>query len=293
LPDAARERWRDLVERRLPQAARPDWPVHRDHCFARILLDNTCGGPWRDSVRAPAWANLSLNRLDAATGLGEAILDGRTDLDWLNRRSLSLRGKLHRAGALPVPPDSLRDGDLVLRPWQAEDEAALASLSADPEVMRYFLSPHDAEESRAEARGFAHRFRVDGFGPWAVTMLGEGCVGLVGGARVMRVMPFPGGERPGETVELEWRLARSAWGRGLATRAARLALLDLFGRCGLSEVVAFTAVTNAPSRRVMNRLGMEPAGGFDHPALPPGHPLEAHLLYRLTAASFESGRLGA
>ncbi|SFG27187.1 GNAT family N-acetyltransferase [Methylobacterium gossipiicola] len=293
MPDAAREHWRDLVERRLPQAARPDWPVHRDHCFARILLDNTCGGPWRESVPAPAWANLTLNGLDAAMGLGEAVLAGRADLGWLNRRSLALRGKLRGSGPVAPSPEGLRDGDLVLRPWQAEDEAALAALSADRDVMRYFPSTHDAQESRAEARSFAHRFRVDGFGPWAVTVAGEGCVGLVGGARVMRVMPFPGGERPGETVELEWRLARPAWGRGLATRAARLALHDLFGRCGIAVVVAFTAADNAPSRRVMERLGMIADGRFEHPALPPGHPLRTHLLYRLTAASFESGRLDA
>jgi RimJ/RimL family protein N-acetyltransferase len=292
LPDAARERWRDLVERRLPQAARPDWPVHRDHCFARILLDNTCGGPWRESVRAPAWANLSANQCEAAIGLGEALLAGRADLDALNRRSLALRGKLREPDVFAPPPDILRDGDLVLRRWQADDDA-LARLGADPEVMRYFLGVHDAARSRAEARGFAHRFRVDGFAPWVVTLADEGFIGLVGGARVMRVMPFPGGERPGETVELEWRLARSTWGRGLATRAARLALHDLFGRCGLSAVVAFTAAGNAPSRRVMERLGMTASGGFDHPALPPGHPLRTHLLYRLRAASFEHGRLGA
>ncbi|GJD29351.1 hypothetical protein PMNALOAF_0584 [Methylobacterium adhaesivum] len=293
MPDAARGRWRELVERRLPQAARPDWPVHRDHCFARILLDNTCGGPWRESVRAPAWANLSADQCAAAIGLGEAVLAGRADLDVLNRRSLALRGKLRKPESVTPPPDGLRDGDLVLRRWQAGDEAAFAALGADPEVMRHFPGLHDAAQSRADLRGFQHRFRVDGFGPWAVTLVGEGLVGLVGGARVMRVMPFPGGDRPGETVELCWRLARSAWGRGIATRAARLALGDLFGRCGVAAAVAFTAESNDPSRRVMERLGMSPDGGFAHPALPPGHPLAAHLLYRLTAASFESGRLGA
>jgi RimJ/RimL family protein N-acetyltransferase len=109
---------------------------------------------------------------------------------------------------------------------------------------------------------------------------------MIGGARLLRPMPFPGGERPGETVEIGWRLARDAWGRGIATRGARLALADLFGRCGLPEVVAFTAEANTPSRRVMERLGMRPEGGFAHPALPPGHPLRPHLLYRLRADHF-------
>ncbi|KQU23825.1 GCN5 family acetyltransferase [Methylobacterium sp. Leaf94] len=282
MPEAARLRWRDLVERRLPEAARPDWPVHRDHCFARILLDNTCGGPWRESVPAPAWANLPLGQLAAATELGEAVLFGRADLRALNRRSLALRGKLRKADAV-APPEGLRDGNLLLRPWQAGDEARFAALNADPEVMRHFPATKDAAASRAEARTCARRFAVDGFGPWAVTVEGRGFVGMIGGARLLRPMPFPGGERPGETVEIGWRLAREAWGHGIATRGARLALADLFGRCGLSGVVAFTAEGNTPSRRVMERLGMRPEGGFPHPALPPGHPLRPHLLYRLRA----------
>jgi hypothetical protein len=94
-PDAAlRARWRDLVERRLPEAARPGWPVRLDHCFARILLDNACGGPWRDRVRPPAHANMPPARLGAAVALGEAVLADRADLAELNRRSLAWRGKL-------------------------------------------------------------------------------------------------------------------------------------------------------------------------------------------------------
>ena len=90
--------WRDLVERRLPEAARDrrDWPVRLDHCFARILLDHACGGPWRDHVRSPAHANLPADRLEAAIALGEAVLAGEADLHALNRRSLAWRGKLRQ-----------------------------------------------------------------------------------------------------------------------------------------------------------------------------------------------------
>ena len=93
-PAATAARWRDLVDRRCPRP-RPasDWPVRLDHCFARILLDNACGGPWRESVAAPAWANMPPERLAAAIDLGEAVLAGRADLALLNRRSLQWRGK--------------------------------------------------------------------------------------------------------------------------------------------------------------------------------------------------------
>jgi hypothetical protein len=38
----------------------------------------------------------------------------------------------------------------------------------------------------------------------------------------------------------------------------------------------------------MERLGMrrDPADDFDHPALPEGHPLRSHVLYRLGSGSY-------
>jgi RimJ/RimL family protein N-acetyltransferase len=59
----------------------------------------------------------------------------------------------------------------------------------------------------------------------------------------------------------------------------------------LPEIVSFTATGNAASRAVMRRLGMrhDPAGDFEHPALPPGHPLRDHVLYRVSAAGFDAG----
>lgn len=89
-----RKAWRDLVEVRLPDAWEPGWPVRFDHCFARILLDNACGRPWREVVRPPAWKNTPVDVLEKAVGLGEAVLGGEADLGELNRESLRLRGKL-------------------------------------------------------------------------------------------------------------------------------------------------------------------------------------------------------
>ena len=90
-----RDRWRELVERTLPEAGRgrADWPMRLDHCFARILLDNAVGRPWREAVGPPAWRNLPADRLGEAVALGEAVLAGRADLHALNDRSLALRGK--------------------------------------------------------------------------------------------------------------------------------------------------------------------------------------------------------
>ena len=97
-PDEAalRAAWRDLVEKRLPEAAEEwrDWPVRFDHCFARILLDCTHGRPWREVVAPPAWRNTPAPILAEAHALGERVLRGEADLRDLNHRSLRLRGKV-------------------------------------------------------------------------------------------------------------------------------------------------------------------------------------------------------
>ena len=85
-------------------------------------------------------------------------------------------------------------------------------------------------------------------------------------------------------TEVGWRLAPACWGQGYATEAARAATADGFERLGLAEIVSFTAAINQRSRRVMEKLGMthDQADDFDHPALPEGHRLRHHVLYRLS-----------
>ena len=92
--DEMRAVWRDLVERRLPEAWEPGWPVRFDHCFARILLDTSFGEPWRDAIKPPAWKNTPAHALKRAIVTGEAVLAEEADLHALNRESLRLRGKL-------------------------------------------------------------------------------------------------------------------------------------------------------------------------------------------------------
>ncbi len=58
-----------------------------------------------------------------------------------------------------------------------------------------------------------------------------------------------------------------------------------FDEVGLTEVVSLTSVPNTPSRAVLERIGMmrDPGEDFEHPAVPQGHPLRLHVLYRIRA----------
>jgi ribosomal-protein-alanine N-acetyltransferase len=171
----------------------------------------------------------------------------------------------------------LRTARLLLREWRAADLAPFAELNADPEVMRYFPSvltreASDAVAARAQA-GLAER----GFGLWVVEVeLSGDFAGFVGLAEVGFEAHFT------PATEIDWRLGRPYWGRGYATEAAAAVAAFGFAELGLAEIVAFTAVADLRSRRVMERLGMtrDPAGDFDHP-LVADPSLRRHVLYRL------------
>jgi RimJ/RimL family protein N-acetyltransferase len=170
----------------------------------------------------------------------------------------------------------LRTERLLLRQWRDEDYEPFAALNADPEVMRYF--PSTMSPAASDALVDRQRALIDerGWGLWAVEVDGS-CVGFVGLAEPSFEAHFT------PAIEIGWRLARAAWGRGYATEAARAVAGFAFDVVGLAEIVSFTAVANEPSRRVMERLGMtrDPADDFDHPRLTAGDPLRRHVLYRL------------
>jgi ribosomal-protein-alanine N-acetyltransferase len=169
---------------------------------------------------------------------------------------------------------------LRLRRWQESDLDPFATLNADPEVMELMAAPLTRAQSDAFVERIEATFDARGFGLWAVEVIETGTfAGFVG----LWPPSFDAHFTP--AVEVGWRLARHAWGHGYATEAARAATEDGFRRVGLTEIVSFTAVLNRRSQRVMERLGMtrDPAEDFDHPALPPGHRLRRHVLYRLPA----------
>lgn len=170
---------------------------------------------------------------------------------------------------------------LLLRRWRASDREPFARLNADPEVMAHFPDVLDRSASDALVDLIERRFADHGFGPWAVEVPGgERFIGFVGLARVGFDAHFT------PAVEILWRLARSSWGRGYATEAAREACRIAFADLRLPSIVSFTVPANLRSRAVMERLGMtrDPRDDFDHPKLPEGHRLRRHVLYRLSAA---------
>ena len=170
----------------------------------------------------------------------------------------------------------LRTDRLTLRPWRESDLEPWATMNADPEVRQHLGDVLTPEQSAASVAHFQAEFARRGYGWWAVEVLATGeFIGFAGLDAVDEEMPFTG-------VEIGWRLARSAWGHGYATEAARACLTFGFETLGLAEIVAVTTVANVRSQAVMRRIGMtrDPADDFDDPTVPDG-PLKPSVLYRI------------
>lgn len=178
---------------------------------------------------------------------------------------------------MPNLPE-LRTDRLLLRTWTPEDRPGLAAINADPRVMEFIGTPLSREQSDAMAERIEAKFALQGYGFWAVELLGESpLIGFVG----LNVPSFEAPFMP--AVEVGWRLGAEFWGHGYASEAARAALDFGFDQLRLDEIVAFTTERNVRSRRVMERLGMtrDARDDFEHPDVPADDPRRPHVLYRI------------
>ena len=183
------------------------------------------------------------------------------------------------AESITQPPIEFETPRLRLRQWRESDIAPFAALAADPEVMAFLLPLPTRADSDAMAERLKARIDENGWGLWAVEHKDSGeFAGFTGLNVPLAALPFS------PCVEIGWRFGRKWWRQGFASEAARGALQIGFERLGFDEIVAFTAVGNLRSAAVMERIGMheDVAGAFDHPAVPEGHALRRHRLYRIS-----------
>jgi RimJ/RimL family protein N-acetyltransferase len=146
-------------------------------------------------------------------------------------------------------PSRIDTARLTLRTWQPEHRPAFAAINADPAVMEHLGgTPMSRSDSDALVDRIVHHWQVHGFGLYAVEHRPGGEFAGFLGLSHHRALP--------DEVEIGWRLASSAWGRGLATEGAT-AVRDLaYGVLCLREIVSITIAANTRSIRVMEKLGL-------------------------------------
>jgi RimJ/RimL family protein N-acetyltransferase len=172
--------------------------------------------------------------------------------------------------------DSRTTERLTLRPPEPGDGPGYRALLMHPTIGKWLrprpLQPFEPADGDAWLREDQDHWERFGFAPWAVIETASGdYLGRVG-LRWTKV-----GDGPG--IEVLWAIAPDRHGEGFAAEAATAALA--FGdELELDEVVAMILPSNAASRRVADKIGMEPAGevehaGFDHLLLRHGPGLDS------------------
>ena len=153
-----------------------------------------------------------------------------------------------------MPPPVIETERLRLRPPSMDDLADHhANLGGDAEVA-WLGEAGTLPESEKKLRHRIEHFERHGFGLWIVEDKAGG--EFLGEAGIQYL------EGSAEEVEVGYYLARSAWGRGVATEAGRAALAHGFQTLGLDHVVAVVRPENEGSKRVLAKLGL----AFDHHA---------------------------
>ena len=143
-----------------------------------------------------------------------------------------------------------RTSRLLLRPGFPEDAPALAAAIADLSVVRN-LSVVPWPYTLRDAEAYLAGPRDPVLPSFLILERTAGEPRLVGSCGLSR--------RPSGSVELGYWIARSDWGRGIATEAGG-ALIDIARALGLSRLEASCFLDNPASARVLEKLGFEPSG---------------------------------
>ena len=124
----------------------------------------------------------------------------------------------------------------------------MIALDSDPLVMRYVGSPPGARSAEETARRARERLVADHglAGWWAIEGRDDGSFHGLG-----LLLPMP----DGVDVEVGYRLARTSWGRGIATEATSALIDYAFATLDLPRIVAVVYTDNRASRRVLDKLG--------------------------------------
>lgn len=164
---------------------------------------------------------------------------------------------------------------LLARQMSLGDLDFIASLLADPEVMRFYPKVYSRDEAQTWIERQLQRYEEDGYGLWLILDQQSGePVGQVG----LLLQTVDGRQEP----EVGYLIHRPFWRRGYATEAALATRDYAFETLAVDRVVSLIRPENLPSQGVARKLGMEPErltrfASLDHWVYAIAHPLPVKL----------------
>lgn len=142
---------------------------------------------------------------------------------------------------------------LVIRELMPSDCESMFAMDSDPEVHRYLGNrPYTSmQQSRDNIAAIRQQYAGHGIGRWAVELKETGeLTGWTGFKRMTDKVNGHVGH-----LDFGYRHAKKFWGKGYAHEAAKAALEYGLQHLGFKDVYGMTDVNNAPSRRLLEKLG--------------------------------------
>ena len=147
---------------------------------------------------------------------------------------------------------------LYLRKWELSDAAEAFGFYGDPDVSKYLGDgkpvPDIATTEKFLAKFIEHENNW-GFSPWAVVHReSEKLIGICG------FHTF----NADQEIELGFRFLRTHWGQGFASEACRACVDFIFLKFPPSHIAALTDEQNAPTKKVLTKIGFYLVGPSIH-----------------------------
>ncbi|MCK1791321.1 GNAT family N-acetyltransferase [Pseudomonas violetae] len=142
---------------------------------------------------------------------------------------------------------------LILRPPEASDLARLFAIHSDP-VTNLFnpAGPmRDLDQANAVLKDWIAHWVENGFGQWAITRRDamDEVIGF-GGIALRQYLDV-------ERLNLGYRFASNAWGKGYATELAGTAMAYGFDELQVHDIFALVRPAHLASIRVLEKTGMQ------------------------------------
>lgn len=154
-----------------------------------------------------------------------------------------------------VLPFTLAGNRITLRDFTVDDVDAVSAYASDPKVTQHLIWGPETHAQTEEwlqqtiekaQRRPRHHFEL------GIMENASEC--LIGGARIAVRSQAHG------VGDIGYGLRHDAWGKGFATEAAQLLIHFGFGSLGLHRIEAICDPSNAASRRVLEKSGMQSEG---------------------------------
>lgn len=151
----------------------------------------------------------------------------------------------------------------------------MIAINSDAEVMAYFPSIQDELQTIPFVQRMQNQLQEKGYCYYAVDRLdSKAFIGFIG----LSWQTYQADFTP--CVDIGWRLKKTEWNQGFAREGAGRCLAYAFHDLHIETVYAVAPKVNLKSEHIMQAIGMQRIGEFDHPLLAKDLRLQRCVVYR-------------